>query len=63
MLIITIMFLLSPDGSEWVRLDPYGSAMACGNALLDVSLAPGWSAHCEATGLLSASPRPVARGD
>ena len=63
MLFITVMLALSPDGSDWVRLDQYDSAMACGDALIEVTLAEGWSVHCEATGLLSASPRPKARSD
>ena len=63
MLFITVMLALSPDGLEWVHLDQYDSAMACGDALIDVTLAPGWSTHCVATGLLSASPMPVARDD
>lgn len=44
--LITMLYLLSPDGAERRDLGSYPDAMSCGKALADVKLDAGWSAHC-----------------
>ena len=44
--IAVLLYLLSPDGSERLDLGTYPDAMTCGQAIADVKLDAGWSAHC-----------------
>ena len=41
-----LLYLLSPDGTERRDIGTYPDAMTCGQALADVKLDAGWSAHC-----------------
>lgn len=41
-----VLYLLSPDGTERRDIGTYPDAMSCGQAIADVKLDAGWSAHC-----------------
>lgn len=57
----TLMYALSPSGDEVILLGLHPSAMECGDKLLDYDTSKDWSVHCEQTGYMSQSPRPVMR--
>ena len=61
MTFLTILYLLSLDGTEYAEVARFPSAQACAQALSAAVLAEGWSAHCLRTPVLASSPRPKFR--